>query len=526
MISETALNKIYSDNDVTFLLGILCNDTSKCTDSKYPLEKEDFECVKLHQIVYSVIYNLAIKGVKNVDSIMISEFLSNYPPQEEVYKDNNGNDFIETMIDLTKNKTDNIYYYWESTRKHSLLREYGFEGIDINDIWDIDKKSEENEEELNKWSIEDICNHFDAKQSKIRKSFLPNINTTEMICGDGFDDVLDELEETPMIGAGLVSGMLNELYRGWGRGHLILRGAPSSFGKTAFGITDHLNVSSIKLWSEEKHDFIDNPYYHGMGAYIHTEQKTREEIQTRAITTLAHIPYNKLLDGAFTKDERERLSEAGKILKASQFKLINYPSFTLTGTKEVIKDLSLDGYEYITHDYIWNNLVLIEDIRKKTGISVGEPSALLSYSNELKLIAEEFNVGIATMMQLNDTWKTAQIIDEGCLYASKAVKTKLDNGSILTPPRPSDIQQLESLIIKWNKKFNKDNLGIIYPNAVSNCFKTRYGKHGQNIRVWHHVNRSIGTMTDMFATTWDNKLLTDEDGNVYELIPKYIERVK
>ena len=46
---------------------------------------------------------------------------------------------------------------------------------------------------------------------------------------------------------------------------------------------------------------------------------------------------------------------------------------------------------------------------------------------------------------------------------------------------------------------------MIIPNAISHCFKTRYGRFGQNIKVWHYVDNSIGKMTDMFATTWDNQ---------------------
>lgn len=518
---------IYSDNDVNFLLGILCIDTEKCLDTKYPLDKEDFECELFHKIVYSVIYNLATKGVKRVDSMMITEFLINYPPQKATYDDNNGSDYIDTIIKLSCDKVENIQYYWESVRKHSLLREYILNGTDVSEIWDVDKSDVANEEELNKWTIDKICNHFDIKQSKIRKVFLSYRKTEEMIAGDGFDNLLDRLEETPMIGAGLASPMLNELYRGWCKGHLLLRGAPSGFGKTLYGIKDHLNVSSLYLWSDEKQDFILNPYYQGMGAYFHSEQKMEEEIQTRVASVLSNIPYNIVLNGSYNTEQKKRLSKAGEILYESKFKLINYPDFTSTGMRERIRDLSLEGYEYITVDYIWNNHHIITDIKKATGLSVNEAGALLHYGNSLKMDAEEFNVGIATMIQLNDTYKTATIIDEGCLYGSKAIKTKLDNGSIMTIPTKKDLAQLESMIIAWNKKYNpatKNEVGnILYPNIVSNCFKTRYGSHGQNVRVWHFGDNGTGELIDMFATTWDNKMLTDKYGKPYDLPRLYIE---
>ena len=121
------------------------------------------------------------------------------------------------------------------------------------------------------------------------------------------------------------------------------------------------------------------------------------------------------------------------------------------------------------------------------------------------------------MIQLNGREKEVDIVDESCLFGSKSVKTKLDNGSIYMYPRQKELKQVESLIAKWNNKYNKQAFGrTIIPNAVSHCFKTRYGRFGQNVKVWHYVDNSIGKMIDMFATTWDNKPL--------DIPPLYIER--
>src|SRR5690606_5183041 len=146
-------------------------------------------------------------------------------------------------------------------------------------FYDVDKEEQSQLENLNQYNIDDIINWFEKQQSDVRKKFMLDNNIETMICGDGFDDFLDEVEEEPMIGAGLCSPILNSLYRGWCRGHLILRGSPSSFGKTCIGISDQNNVSVLKVWSDEKNQYINNPYYQGKGAYIHTEQKMREEIQ-------------------------------------------------------------------------------------------------------------------------------------------------------------------------------------------------------------------------------------------------------
>ena len=272
------------------------------------------------------------------------------------------------------------------------------------------------------------------------------------------------------------------------------------------GISDQVNVSCLKIWSEEEQDFVDNPYYQGKGCYIHTEQKMREEIQPRFIANISKIPYHKILDGNFTKEEKKRLSIAGKIIKESELKLINYPTFTSNGLRDLIKDLSLDGYEYITFDYCWDNFYIGSELKAISGTAIRQDMSLLHLVDTLKLSAEQFDVGVATMIQLNGREKEVDIVDESCLFGSKSVKTKLDNGSIYMYPKQKELKQVETLISKWNNKYNSQNFGnTIIPNAVSHCFKTRYSRYGQNIKIWHYVDNSIGKMTDMFATTWDNK---------------------
>lgn len=505
---------LYSHSTADKLLGCYLQRPELCLDSKYPIDKEEFQ-VLFHRILYATIYNLAINGCKSVSVMDIDEFVKPYESEYNVLQDNTFEEYVATITELTD--ADNFEYYYKEFRKFSCLNVYKEKGFDIKQFYDEDKSEDSQLENLNKYEIEDIVNYFEKQQSDIRKQFLLNDKIEVMTCGDGFDELLDELEEEPMIGAGLCSPTLNNLYRGWCKGHLVLRGSPSSFGKTTMGISDQNNVSVLKVWSDEKQDFIENPYYQGMGAYIHTEQKMREEIQPRFMANISGIPYHKILDGDFTKDEKERLSEAGRIVKESNLKLINYPMFTSNGLRELIKNLSLEGYEYVTFDYCWDNFYIGSELKAISGTAIRQDMSLLHLVDTLKMSAEEFDVGVSTMIQLNGREKEVEIVDESCLFGSKSVKTKLDNGSIYMYPRQKELKQVEPLIVKWNNKYNKNNFGnTIIPNAVSHCFKTRYGRFGQNVKVWHYVDNGIGKMTDMFATTWDNKPI--------DIPPLYIER--
>ena len=91
------MSDIYNSNNANFLLGILMNDCTKVLDNKYNFDKSDFEPKLFQKIIFATIYNLAIKGVKEVDFIDIEEFLANYPTQQRVYEDNDGTEFCKTI---------------------------------------------------------------------------------------------------------------------------------------------------------------------------------------------------------------------------------------------------------------------------------------------------------------------------------------------------------------------------------------------------------------------------------------------
>lgn len=523
------MEKIYNPTSVNMLLGCLLQDSSLVLSDKYPLDKTDF-CLSYQKFIYVAIFNLYKKGNKSIGFMELDTYLSKYPEQYEVFKDCGGRggveDYIDTLLELSN--LDNYEGYYNDVRKMSVLRDYRDNGFDIDKFWDYNKSDDNNLRELESVKIEEIVNYFDAIQNEQRKKYIISQNIEVCDLGHDYSQWLDEQEEDPMIGASICSPYLNSLYRGWCEGHFILRGSPSSFGKTLMGVADQINVSSKKIWSEEKKDFIENPYYQGRGAYIHTEQKIKE-IGHRFGSTISGVPYHIILDGSYrdNKDYRERLDEAGKIMKDSGLRLINMPEFTSSIIKEWIKSLALDGFKYITDDYIWNNFHIVADLKKTMGVNnILEYQALLYYADTLKMQAEKWNVGIASMMQLNGNEKVNELVDESCLFAGRQVKTKLDNGSIYMYPRPKELQLVEPLIVAWNKANSDKSFGeMVKPNAISHVFKARFNRYGQNLKVWHNVDNGIGRMTDMFVTTWDNKLPTDENGKVIKIEPINIIKI-
>lgn len=506
-MSEKITNEIYDSSNSNFLLGALLNNPRLCLDNNKPINVSDFEPVLFHKIIFASIYNLATKGVKECDEIVIKEFLDNYPARLSTFEENDGLNYVRTVKELT---TDSNYeYYYDILRKYSAVREYHLNGNDVSEFWDFDSNEETNKINMSGYTLEDIITYFDKKNSGTKMKFMVNSGIETMIVGNGFGEVLKKFKESPMIGAGLASPMLNSLYRGINRGHLILRGAPSSFGKTTMAIADICNMSALKVWDKDRDEFIDNPYYQGKGYFIHTEQMMETEIQPRFISTIAGIPYNKVLDGAYTKEEEERLLIASKWAEESELQLINYPDFTGSGLKAMIEDLALKGYQYGVFDYIWASSYAFADLKKINSSAVREDQLLLHLTDTLKLSAEETNTGIMTMIQLNGRQDEMDVVDEGCLFGGRSVKTKLDGGSIYMAPKVKELTLVEPLINEWNAQWKKGNpqnrFGeLIIPNAVSHVFKARYNKYGANLKIWHYVDNSSGEIIDMFATKSDN----------------------
>ena len=68
---------LYSHSTADKMLGCYLQRPELCLDSKYPIDKEEFQ-VLFHRILYATIYNLAINGSKSVSVMDIDEFCKPY----------------------------------------------------------------------------------------------------------------------------------------------------------------------------------------------------------------------------------------------------------------------------------------------------------------------------------------------------------------------------------------------------------------------------------------------------------------
>ena len=113
------------------LLGCYLQRPELTLDSKYPLDKDEWT-ILFQKILYATIYNLALNGCKSVSIMDIDEFVKPYQSEYNVLEDNNFEDYITTVIELTD--VDNFEYYYTEFRKFSCLNAYKEKGFENDPV--------------------------------------------------------------------------------------------------------------------------------------------------------------------------------------------------------------------------------------------------------------------------------------------------------------------------------------------------------------------------------------------------------
>lgn len=484
---------LYDSQAANLLLGALMNDPTLFFNDKYKLKKDDFEPNRFHKILYVAAENVAKQGVEEITEVEVGSFMSAYPKQLEVLKDNNFVEFIPSVKKLAK--SGNVEYYWNTVRKYSLLRSYEDAGFNVDEIYDSGN--------LAQYSLEQINNHFESKFLDIKQRFALNNGMQCMKAGDGFEDTKEAFKEDPYFGAMIQSPYQTTLYRGWCKGHLLLRSAPSGFGKTAIAVGDLCNICATEYWDEHKKCFIKNPNKEGAGLYINTELDLEKELTPIFVAWISNVDRSKIMDGKYEGDEEARVNRAIQILHESEIYLCDDPRFSLQSLEQTIKHHILKyNVETVVMDYIQDNGVVSKEM-KKTHEVVARDTIVLNMADTFKTWAKIYNLRFLSMTQLNGNEKINDIIDEACLAGGKAIKNKLDAGSIIMFPRKKELAMTEI----YGKKKGFEQLEC---NMVSHCYKTRFGKYGSNIKIFQHVALGTGRVIDLYCTNAVNEYIKVE----------------
>ena len=326
-----------------------------------------------------------------------------------------------------------------------------------------------------------------------------------MTAGEDTEELLAGFEEAPAFGALLQSPYLSTLYQGWCKNHLLLRSAPSGVGKSRFAVGDLCNVAVGELWSEEYNDFVPNNNFQGRGFFIHTEMITRTEINPMFLACISGVEYRKITNGLLEPDEKKRVLKASEILLQNPLHIIDMPDFTSASIERIIKrETESEGCSYGVFDYVQLQPALSAEFKAIMNAPPREDLILKNLVTDLKMYAEKYNVGLMSMTQLNGNEKTMDFPDESCLSGSKAMKTKIDAGSIIlnAKEKPKSLKRVEPFV---HKRGFKDG---VQPNIIEYMYKGRYSMYAsEKVKVWSYFDRGTLRRHDFFVTNANDEIM-------------------
>lgn len=506
---------IYSHSIADSLLGCYLQDPSLALSDKYPIEHSEFQ-IKFQEILYVIIYNLALNGCKEISLIDIDQWIQPYEAQYNVLKDNNYIDYIQTITQLTS--VDNFEYYYSKFRKFSCLKEYKEQGFDITRFYDETKSEESQLENLDKYETEDIINYYEGLQINIKRKFNQRNVKEEYVAGTDFLQMKELFKTEPLIGNSFQSAYLNNIFRGmYG---FLLRGAKSGGGKTVISMGDLCKSTIKEYYDFETKSFVKNKSRKGNGLFINTELSLREELDPMIIAWISGVPRNHIIDGKYDDGEEERVNRSAEILINSGLYIVDDPEFTTKSLVETIKDYAINkSVQTVCFDYIQNNGFVAKEISSETKVPQREDMVLLALTDRLKQIQRECNISIISAVQTNGTEDSMEFPTESCLAGGKSQVRKTDGTMIMLLPTKKELSQVEILVSKWNNKYNNSKFGTpIQPNNVIHIIKGRGSKYPKNIKVFQYCDLSTSRTYDMFCTDKFNNPI-----NVDKLIIEYDE---
>lgn len=492
---------LYSNSTADKLLACYLQKPSLMVETKFPIEKDEFQ-VQLHKIVFVTCYNLFTTECKSVNIMEINQWLSKYTAEYNIYKDNNGDEYVKTIIELTD--VDNFEYYYTEFRKFSCLNAYKTAGFNIDKFYDETKSEESQLANLAQYTTDDIINHFEAIQIENRRKFRGSTVKEEYLAGSDFLETMERFRDTPLLGNSFQSGFLNGIFNGmYG---FIIRGAKSGQGKSVLSMGDLCTATITQVYDTDKKCYVKNKSRKGNGLFINTELDLRNEVDPMIIAWISKVPRNHIIKNLYVDDEEERVVKARDILVESGLYVVDDPEFT---TKSLVDTIKYYVYNYnietVCFDYIQNNGFVAKEISNETKVPQREDMVLLALADRLKQIQRECNVSLITAIQLNGQEDTMENPNESCLAGGKATVRKTDGTMIMLYPSKKELSQTEVLISKWNTKYKKNAFGeSIQPNNVIHIIKGRGSEYPKNIKVFQHVDLGTSTSIDMFCTDKDN----------------------
>ena len=334
----------------------------------------DFEN-KVARICFINIKNLFDKGAVKLTPFEVDQEVMQYENSAAEYKNNGGLEFLKVSFEFAEPSNFKIYY--TRLKKYSLLRRLKKEKYDISEFY-LDDKDIENpleatkiQEHFDESSLEDILNSIENKYNVIRNEFL-NGGREKGDPAEGIFQLIDSLQERPIMGPSLEGDIFSTVCRGARQGCLYLKSSASSVGKSRTAIFDACHLCYPIRWSQEKGTFIQEVDSNGNNRaprkvlFIVTEMD-KEELQTIMLAYLSGVDEDRILKGRYELGEKGRVQFAAKIIQkySGYFIIEEISEPNLVNVEATIKKYAtLENIKYCFFDYLHTTASMVSQFSK------------------------------------------------------------------------------------------------------------------------------------------------------------------
>lgn len=520
------LNKDYfrlnPEQSIFGLIGNICNHPNFLIDADVHLNDSDF-VTNFHKVVFMAINNLVSENgtVKAITEFDIDTYLKQSDTYYKIWQNGNGITFIQDAKDLA-NK-DLFFDNYHTIKKHSILRKYKDDGVDISDIYDPNSTEpdliNEQQASLIKMTENDLIEHFTKKILNIREELKESVDNGVKYfqVGDDLETLKERINAVPEFGYPFRNPYFNTLFNGKRKGKFFLQSGASGFGKTRQALVDLLYTACDEMVDSKtgKWTKLSAPR---PCLFISTELE-KEELQLQMISFITKIMPEIISAGNYTHSVEKEIDRAIAVMKKAPLYIIEMEEFDTNDIRNEIERYILNyKVEYINFDYIQMNPKLSLSMQKQFGHKMQDDQMLLEVSRVLKNIAKEHDVFISSSTQLNASHSEMNpevSRTQNALRGSKAIADKVDYGVIIAPPTSHDLKKINNIESE------------IRPNMSYWVYKNR--NNMKNVVIWSHIN--LGTMKEefLFATDYQYNIIdiTLTDINVNDngtfSIPEEIE---
>lgn len=509
------IKKDYPIKDKYAIMNVLAGivkDPMVLMDDHYQLVPDDFP-ERFHRIVFGALEHVIRGGAKNVDALVIDDYLQSYKDQYKIFTDNNGVAYINSIVELTDGR--NFAYFYTRLKKASLLNRLYQQGFDISDYWDPSivamTEAERTQTKFDTVTLEEILDDYEIKLGNIKDAFGDAQGRHGVQAGTKMKELKEELKAKPEIGAPMNSAKMTTICRGRRLKKFYLKVAPSGCGKTRLSLADACLVSIPKRFDLERKRWVKTGCQEPT-LFITTELEI-EEVQTMIQAYVSGVPEEHILDGKYEPGEEARVDKAISVIQDAPLWIEHVPDFNVDDIENIIKEHKLKHQiAYCFFDYIFTSIKILTEVATKArGVKLREDNVLVMFSDRLKGICNKLNVHIDTSTQVSGDWKNAKDPDASLIRGAKGIADKVDVGYVVLEPTPKDLEAVKSILAANGQAFGQK------PNLVFHVFKLRRGKLN-HVKVFVHFDFSTLRTTDMFVTDRNYQLLSVDNTSVEMLL--------